>query len=235
MTCRSRKPIACALAVGALLALAGCTSVPDKADFDPTLLPRQPVETTFDGRIALLADPAAVEMTVTGERISGGKRVGPDAPVQMPIGRIVHESALAAFADTFRGGALATERAGAEPGTPTVALRVTHYDYRDRLKYVIPLLIPYGGLLILADSQLDLQLVIELRLLDVDGAVLWSNVYDSGLRIWKPPKRPLFEPRETHFEGLVRLTHETAFALMCDAARDVGDWLRNERLRERPL
>ena len=235
MTCPGRKQVARTLAVGALLALAGCTSVPDKADFDPMLFPRQPVEATFDGRIAVLADPAAMEMTVTGERVSGGRTAGVDAPVQMPIGRIVHEATLAAFASTFHGGALATERAGAEPGTPTVALRVTQYDYRDRLKYVIPLLIPYGGLLILTDSQLDLQLVIELRLLDVDGAALWSNVYDSGLRIWEPLKRPLFERRETHFEGLVRLTHETAFALMRDAARDVGQWLRDERLRERRL
>ena len=201
------------LVVGALLVLAGCTSVPDKANFDPTLFPRQPVETTFDGRIAVLADPAAVEMTVTGERVSGGQTVGVDAPVQMPIGRIVHEAALAAYASTFRGGALATERAGAAPGTPTVALRVTHYEYRGH----------------------RLQLVIELRLLDVDGAVLWSNVYDSGLRIWKPQKRPLFQTPEKQFEGLVRLTHETAFALMRDAARDVGEWLRNERLRERRL
>ena len=235
MTCRTRKRITRAFVIGALLALAGCTSVPDKADFDPALFPRQPVATTYDGRIAVLADPAAVDMTVTGERVYGGQSVGVDAPVQMPIGRIVHEAALAAFASTFRGGAPATERAGAEPGTPTVALRVTHYDYRDRLQYVIPLLIPYGGLLVLTKSQLDLQLVIELRLLDVDGVVLWSNVYDSGLRIWEPLKAPLFAPRETHFEGLVRLTHETAFALMRDAARDVGDWLRNERLRERPL
>jgi hypothetical protein len=67
------------------------------------------------------------------------------------------------------------------------------------------------------------------------GAALWSNVYDSGLRIWEPLKRPLFERRETHFEGPVRLTHETALAPMRDAARDVGEWLRNERLRERAL
>lgn len=235
MTCPSRRRTTRALVAGALMALAGCTSVPDKAKFDPTLFPRQPVETAFDGRIAVLADPAAVEMTVTGERVSGGQSVGVDAPVQMPIGRIVHEAAMATFASAFRGGAPATERAGAEPRLPTVALRVTRYDYRDRLQYVIPLLIPYGGLLVLAKSQLDLQLVIELRLLDVDGAVLWSNVYDSGLRVWEPLKAPLFKPRETHFEGLVRLTHETAFALMRDAARDVGEWLRNERLRERPL
>jgi hypothetical protein len=132
-----------------------------------------------------------------------------------------------------RGGAATVERAGNAPTTPTVALRVTRYDYRDRLHYFI--VIPIGGLLVPGKSQLDLQLAIELRLLDVDGAVLWSNVYDSGLRIWEPLKRPLFEAPEKHFEGLVRLTHETAFALMRDASRDVGEWLRNERLRERPL
>jgi hypothetical protein len=235
MTSVTRKRIARTFMIGALVALAGCTSVPDKADFDPTLFPRQPVEATFDARIAVLADPAAMAMTVTGERVSGGRSGGVDAPVQMPIGRVVHEAALAAFADAFRGGAPAVERAGAEPGVPTVALRVTRYDYRDRLLYVIPLVIPYGGLLVLSKSQLDLQMAFELRLLDVDGAVLWSNGYDSGLRIWEPPKRPLFQAPEKHFPGLVRLTHETALALMRDAARDVGEWLRNERLRERAL
>lgn len=235
MTRPLRRRLACAFALGTLLVLAGCTSVPDKAGLDPALFPRQPVEATFDGRIAVLADPAAVEMTVTGERVAGGQGGFLNAPVQMPIGRIVHEAALAAFADSFRGGAVTVERAGSEPATPTVALRVTRYDYRDRLQYVIPLLIPYGGLLVLEKWQVDLQLAIELRLLDVDGAVLWSNAYDSGLRIWEPLKRPLFGPGEKHFEGLVRLTHETAFALMRDAARDVGEWLRNERLRERAL
>lgn len=235
MTWRVRIPLAYAFAAGALLALVGCTSVPDKAKFDPTLFPRQPVETTFEERVAVLADPAAVEMTFTGEKVSGGSGAALYAPVQMPIGRIVHEAALAAFADTFPGGAPAVDRPGAEPGAPTIALRVTNYDYRDRLQYVIPILLPYAGLMVFEKWQVDLQLTIELRLLDFDGAELWSNVYDSGLRIWEPPKRPLFEAPEKHFEGLVRLTHETAFALMRDAARDVGDWLRNERLRERPL
>jgi len=233
MTWLARRPPARAFVAGALLALAGCTSVPDKADFDPALFLRQAAEATFEVRIAVLADPAAVEMTVTGERVAGGQGGFLDAPVQMPIGRIVHEAALVAFADSFRGGAPAVDRAGAVPGAPTVALRVAHYEYRDRLQYLI--VIPIGGLLVLEKRQLDLQLTIELRLLDVDGAVLWSNVYDSGLRIWEPQKRPLFEPAEKHFAGLVRLTHETAFALMRDAARDVGEWLRNERLRERAL
>ena len=235
MTRTFRRRLACAFALGALLVLAGCTSVPEKAEFNPALFPRPPTETAFDGRVAVLADPAALAMAVTGERVSGSPSTAPFAPVQMPIGRIVHEAALAAFADAFPGGAAAVERAGAEPGTPTVALRVTNYDYRDRLQYVIPILLPYAGLLVFEKWQVDLQLTIELRLLDVDGAVLWSNVYDSGLRIWEPLKRPLFEAPEKHFEGLVRLTHETAFALMRDASRDVGEWLRNERLRERPL
>lgn len=228
MTRSIRRRLARALVLGALLALAGCTSVPEKAGFDPALFPRQPVEATFDGRVALLADPASVEMTFTGERVLV-RPGGFFAPVQMPIGRIVHEAALAAFADVFRGGAPAVARAGAEPATPTVVLRVTQYVYRDRLLHFIPL--PY----ILIDTwQLDLQLAIELRLLDADGTVLWSNLYDSGLRIWESQKSPLLA-HEEHTESLVRLTHETAFSLMRTAARDVGEWLRNERLRERLL
>jgi hypothetical protein len=226
MTCPTRKRIACAFVVGALLVLAGCTSVPVKVAFDPALFPSQPAEITFDGRVAVLADPAAVEMTVTGERVSRGLDTM-EAPVQVPIGRVVHEAALAAFADTFRDGAPTAERAGAEPGAPTVALRVVHYDYHSRLmsRFVMPIFF----VVVWEKWRLDLQLTIELRLLDVDGAVLWSNVYDSGLRTREN------EAPERNVEELVRMTHETAFALMRDAARDVGDWLRNERLRERRL
>lgn len=235
MTWLTRRPLAVAFAAGALLALAGCTSIPDKANFDPALFPRQPVETTFEDRVAVLADPASVEMTVTGERVSGGSgAAGLYAPVQMPIGRIVHEAALATFAAAFPCGAPTVDRPGAEPGAPTVALRVAHYDYRDRLQYFVVVPIPYvGG--VVEKWQVDLQLAIELRLLDVKGAVLWSNVYDSGLRIWEPQKRSFFQAPEKRFEGLVRLTHETAFSLMRNAAHDVGEWLRNERLRERAL
>jgi hypothetical protein len=226
MTCPTRKRIARAFVVGALLALAACSSVPDKADFDPTLFPRPPVETTFDGHVAVLADPAAVAMTVTGERVArGGFAV--ERPLQVPIGRIVHEAALAAFADTFRGGAPTAERPGVEPGTPTVAVRVVHYDHHTRLLHHFHM--PIFFVAVWEKWRLDLQLTIELRLLDVDGAVLWSNVYDSGLRTWE------YEERERNVEELVRMTHETAFVLMRDAARDVGEWLRNERLRERRL
>jgi hypothetical protein len=228
MTYPTRKRIACAFVVGALLALAGCTSVPDKVAFDPALFPRQPAETTFDGRVAVLADPAAVAMTVTGESVSRGPHLL-GAPAQVPIGRVVHEAALAAFADTFRGGAPTAERAGAEPGAPTVALRVVHYDYHNRRLDSLTLPFLTVWVVVWEKWRLDLQLTIELRLLDVDGAVLWSNVYDSGLRTWE------HEAPERNLEELVRMTHETAFALMRDAARDVGEWLRNERLRERLL
>jgi hypothetical protein len=226
MTCPTRERIACAFVVGALLVLAGCTSVPVKVAFDPILFQRQPAEATFDGRVAVLADPAAVEVTVTGERVSRGLYTI-EAPVQVPIGRVVHEAALAAFADTFSGGAPTAERAGAEPGAPTVALRVVHYDYHSRL--MSSFVMPIFGAVVWEKWRLDLRLTIELRLLGGDGALLWSNAYDSGLRTWEN------EAPERNVEELVRMTHETAFALMRDAARDVGEWLRSERMRERRL
>ena len=228
MTCRSRKRIACAFVASALLALAACTSVPVKVAFDPALFPRQPVETTFDGRVAVLADPAAVEMTVTGEKVQRGLDL--ERPLHVPIGRVVHEAALAAFADAFRGGAPTADRAGAVPGAPTVALRVVHYDYHTRLlgRFAVPFLF----VTVWEKWRLDVQLAIELRLLDVDGAVLLSTVYSSGLRTWEHTEA---QTAEGNVEELVRVTHETAFSLMRDAARDVGEWLRSERMRERRL
>lgn len=233
MTASMRRRLAACfprlLALAALAALAGCGTMIE-ARFDPALFPRQATaEPAFDGRVAVLTDLASLQMTVLGERL----RDLPMAQVQVPIGRIVHEASLAAFGAAFRGGAQWVDRIGSEPAAqplPTVALRVAQYVYRDRLQYFIPL-----GPLSIERSQLDLQLVVELRLLDASGTILWSGSYDSGIEIYAPPTFSFSEPREKRADGLVRLTHETAYRLMQQAARDVGEWLRNERLRERPL
>jgi len=212
----------------ALLALAGCASAPDMARVDPGLFPRQPTaQGAFDGQVPLLTDPTALQTTVVGERLSSLVQV------QVPIGRIVHEASLAAFADAFRGGVQSIDRIGSEPAplrSPIVAVKVANYVYRDRLLYFIPL-----GQFVIEKWQLDVEIAAELRLLDAEGIVLWSAAYDSGIQIYDPPPFSFSEPRESRLEGLTRLTHETAYKLMQQAARDVGEWLRNERLRERPL
>lgn len=217
----------CALVLVA--ALAGCGTVRE-ARFDPSLLPSAAArQAPFPGRVDLLTDPQSLGFTVTGERLY-------DLPadrVRMPIGRIVHEAALAAFAQAFEGGARAVDRLDATPGrapVAIVALRVDQYAYRHRLLYFVPL-----GPLSVERSQLDLQLARELRLLDADGVVLWAQRYDSGLKIWAPRRGKFGDPPEPAFDGLVRLTHEVATRLAHQAARDVGEWLRNERLRERAL
>ncbi len=67
------------------------------------------------------------------------------------------------------------------------------------------------------------------------GIVLWSGVYDSGIQIYDPPPGPFSWARESRLDGLTRLTHQTAYRLMQQITRDVGEWQRNERLRERAL
>lgn len=210
------------------LALGGCASV-HELRVDPALFPRPaPAAPAFDGRIALLTVPSSLQMTVLGEWLQE-----PPMPVaQVPIGRIVQEASLAAFGAAFRGGARAVDAIASSPSSPmvTVALRVKHYAYRDRMLYFIPL-----GPLSMSRTQLDAQLEVALGLLEADGTIVWSATYDSGIQVWEPPRGALGAPLETRLEGLARLTHEIAYRLMQQAARDVGEWLRNERLRERPL
>jgi hypothetical protein len=212
-----------------LAALAGCGTMLE-GRVDPALFPRGSAATApFPGRVDVLSNAASLQSTVTGERLYDLAA----ARVQMPIGRIVHEAALAAFGQTFRGGAQVVDRLDSVPASrpaAIVVLRATQFGYRDRLQYLIPL-----GPLVLERSQLDLQLSLQLRLLDPDGVILWTQTYDSGLRIWEPPRGKIGEPLESRFEGLVRLTHETVWQLTSEAVRDVGEWLRNEWLRERQL
>jgi hypothetical protein len=217
-TVRPTRRRALALALGAVLALAGCTSAPVTATVDPALFPRREGTAPFGGSVGLFMDPASLEMTVvTRDRIQIGRLPG-SAPVRMPVGRIVEEAALASFARAFRDGV----RVGESPGEAksdretVVALDVASAPQSGR-------------------RATDVRLVVQLQLHGADGALLWSNVYDSGLQAWEPQRRPFSQSPETEYEGLLRLTHETAYRLMEQAARDVGEWLRNEQLRERRL
>lgn len=217
-----------AMLAAAVLVVAGCATEPQQGRFSPALFPSQATEAAFDGQVAVLADPTSPKLEVLGERL------GDAGPVHVPIGRIVHEASLLAFARAFKGGARPIDRIGGEPATPTpiVTARVVNYVYRDRLQYFIPLLW-YGAI---EKWQLDVQLVVEVRLFAGDGTMLWSGTFDSGVEIWEPlVDSPIPIPLESHTEGLLRQTHETAYRLMQRAARDVGEWLRNERLRERRL
>jgi len=161
-----------------------------------------------------------------------GEALADRRPMQMPIGRIVHEASLEAFAEVFKGGVQAVDRLGGGPATamPLVSVRLANFVYRDRLRYIVPLLF-----VSVEKWRLDVQIAVDVRLLDDKGEVLWSSTYDSGVQVFDEgdftaPTALLERP-----ESLVRLTHETAFRLMQQAARDVGEWLRNERLRERRL
>jgi len=218
--------LAPALALVALLALGACQT-PHEGRVDPALFPRQTdARAIFDGPVAVLTDATSLETVVLGEALADRR------PMQMPIGRIVHEASLEAFAEVFKGGVQAVDRLGGGPATamPLVAVRLANFVYRDRLRYIVPLLF-----VSVEKWRLDVQIAVDVRLLDDKGEVLWSSTYDSGVQVFDEgdftaPTALLERP-----ESLVRLTHETAFRLMQQAARDVGEWLRKERLRERRL
>jgi len=217
-----------ALAV-ALLALAACSTVPEQGSFDPKLFPPASTTASFAGRVALLTDSTSLKQEVLGERLAY------TGPVHVPIGRIVHEASLVAFSEAFKGGVLAIDEIAGAPSrqTPVVTVCLVDYTYRDRLQYLIPLLI--GGLVI-EKWQLDVRLVVEVRLLATDETMLWSSTFDSGIQVWQQRRDSPFPiPLESRAEGLLRQTHETAVKLLRQAADDVGRWLREEQRRERQL
>jgi len=98
---------------------------------------------------------------------------------------------------------------------------------RVRLLWLLP--VPYLG--VIGDTEVDVQMTFELRLLDGQGRSVWTRSYDSGRVVWKR----LAGSNESGDAGIVRLAHEAAWRLSQQAATDLRDWLVAERGKPREL
>lgn len=235
---------AAALLVAAMLASAGCATVDGRVD--PAMFPaarEAATDRSAEDRSTAVHAPVAIGLALPaplvaqaylGERLddSGGTRV------RVPIGRIVEAAALRTLAGTFDGGVRRTD--GGDPRTDSgdtagavaavVAITRIEMDYRDELRYFVPL-----GPLILSDSRLTVRLVLGAELRDPAGRPLWSKTLDSGAIEPRTPRSPLLKGYEDRPTSVIRLAHQAAWRLLLDLAREARDWIEAEHSRERRL
>ena len=179
-------------------------------------------------RVALLLAPQVRATMYLGEALIDAAWV--NEHVQVPIGPIVEAAALAALGEAMGGGVLQLDPASPAGGfSATLAVDAVRFEYHDKLLYVIPL--PLPGLPLVIESEVDVRLAFDTRLLDGLAHVVWTRIYDAGLETWKCPVKS----REVSADGIVRMAHEAAWRLARQASQDLADWLESERNKPREL
>ena len=190
-------------AVLAALALAGCAMT---GTFNQGYLAaaRRPVTVQADGRALVVTTPEDDAYEYTGHPTSF---TGGATTLTMPLGLIVKETATAAFADTFKGGA---EAAGAvkdaDRYTVIVAPRLTSFSYEyNQLKNLGFALTPTASA------------VVEVRKLDSNGETRWQRSYSSG-----PVEGPAYMVNTAPQEEISKVTHKALYDLFAAAAADIA-------------
>jgi hypothetical protein len=240
---------AAALLAAAMLASAGCATVEGRVD--PAMFPaareaaadRSTAAPSARDRSAADRSPVAIGLALPAQLVAQehlGERLNDSTAtrVRVPIGRIVEAAGLRALAETFEGGVRRTDDGDlrADSGDPAgavaavVAITRIEVDYRDELRYFVPL-----GPLILSDSRLTLRLVLGAELRDPAGRPLWSKTLDSGAIEPHTLRSPLAKGYEDRPTSVIRLAHQAAWRLLLDLAREARDWVEAEHSRERRL
>jgi len=208
-----------------LVLLAGCAA-PLQVGPDPALFPRSAEATAgkVTGRVALWVPAQVAAAENRSERV-----LGAGSNLHVPVGRIVEQAARLALGDALSGGVQPVDAlppAGAGVSATLVFDSVRCVD-RVRLLWLLP--VPYLG--VIGDTEIDVQLTFDVRLLDAQGRSVWTRSYDGGRVVWKRPSGS----SESADAGIVRLAHEAAWHLSQQAATDLRDWLAAERSKPREL
>jgi hypothetical protein len=214
--------------IGCLLLLTLATGCATKYEggFNPTFFPRAALapEARQVGRVAVWVRRPAADLvyTVTTRQEALG--------LQVPIGRIVEEAALASVGQTLQGGALLVNEVPVADGgfAATLVIDAVRMEL-DHEKYTAVLPLPPFITWVGATSG---RVAFDLRLLDAQGRAVWSRTYDSGREDWQ---RFSVTSGEEVRVAIVRIAHETAWRLSQQVAADVRDWLADERGKPREL
>lgn len=125
----------------------------------------------------------------------------------MPLGSIIKESAAAAFADTFKGGADAGNAIkDADRYVVIVAPKLKSFSYEyNAAKNVGFAITPTASV------------VIDVRVLDAKGETRWQRSYPSG-----PVEGPAYVLNTSPQEEVSKVTHKALYDLFSAAAADVA-------------
>ena len=135
--------------------------------------------------------------------------------VQVPTGRIVEHALRTALDDALTFG-VQDAQSIPPPGndlSAIVVVKSVHFEYHDRLQYVLP--IPLPGLPLVVVSEVEVRLAFDLQLLNARG---------HTVQVWMP------KPRATEMaeDGIVRLAHEAAWRLALQTVDDLQVWLNSQ-------
>jgi hypothetical protein len=194
-----------AMALGALVLLAGCTHV---GRYEPEHFAtwRIAQDKKLEGR-ALVLTTAKDDAYVWSGRPTGV--VGSAMTLTLPLGVLAREAAKRVFGDLFLGGADASSDATHLEGyRAVVSPRITEF----RHSYPWSSIFTQSG---------ELALSVHVALLDARGAVAFEKTYESGFEV-------AGRPGVAAGEAISQAAHVAAQALMLRAATDVREQLAPE-------
>lgn len=187
----------------ALLALGGCAMT---SNFNQGYLAaaRRPVTIQAEGRALIVTTQQDDAYVYTGRPTSF---TGGATTLTMPLGSIVKETATAAFADTFKGGAEAVGTVrDPDRYAVIVAPRLTSFSYEyNQLKNAGFAVTP------------TVSVVVEVRWLDPKGETRWQRSYSSG-----PVEAPAYMLNTAPQEEISKVTHKALYDLFTAAAADIA-------------
>jgi hypothetical protein len=163
---------------------------------------RRPASIQVEGKALVVTSPQDDAHVFAGNPTS---YTGSATTLTLPLGSIVRETAVAAFADTFRSGASASVK---DPAgyTVIVAPRLVSYSYEyNQLKNI--------GFAITPTAVVS----VDVRVMDAAGATLWQRSYASG-----PVEGPAYMLNTSPQEEISKVTHKALYDLFAKAAADIA-------------
>lgn len=193
------------LLAGALVAstLVGCAST---GSYNPAYLAaaRRPAALQVDGKVLIVTSPQDDAFVYSGNPTS---LTGAATTLTLPLGSIVRETAVAAFADTFKSGADAAP-AVTDPARYVVIVtpRLSSFSYEyNQLKN--------AGFAITPTAVVN----VDVRVLDAAGATRWQRSYASG-----PVEGPAYMLNTSPGEEITKVAHKALYEVFARAAADVA-------------
>lgn len=202
----TQRPLRFLAAAVAVLTLAGCAY---SSSYNPAYLAaaRRPAAVQADGKVLIVTTPQDDGYVFSGSPTSF---TGGGTKLTLPVGSIVRESAVAAFADTFRGGVeVAADVRDATRYVVIVAPRLVAYSYEyNQIKNV--------GFAITPTAVVS----VDVRLLDDKGATRWQRNYASG-----PVEGTAYMLNTSPQEEISKVTHKALYDVFARAAGEVREVL----------